>query len=171
MAYVEGKRSSKQPELYGKGYYEGIACAESANNAVCGGALVPMLTFGIPGDGVTAIVLGVLMVYGIAPGPEMLTRQLYLVAPMYAALFFAAAVLLPLSLFIFGPYYIKVVKINRLMLYAGIAVISLTGAYAATYSVFQMFGCLGVGVAVYFLRRQKYPPVPFILGAFLGPLF
>ncbi len=171
VAYVEGKRSSGHPELYGLGYYEGIACAESANNAVCGGALVPMLTFGIPGDGVTAVILGVLMIYGIAPGPDMLSHQFVMVAPMIIALFFSAAVLLPLSLFLFGPYYIKVMKVNRLVLYSGIAVISLTGAFAATHSVFQMFGALGVGVAVYFLRRQQYPPVPFILGAFLGPLF
>ncbi len=171
VSYAEGKRSSKHPEKYGKGFYEGIACAEGANNAVCGGALVPMLTFGIPGDAITAIVLGVLMIYGVIPGPEILTKQLYLVAPMYAALFFSAAVLMPLSLFLFGPYYIKIVKINRLVLYSSIAAISLTGAYAATYSVFQMFVALGVGVAIYFLRNQDYPSVPFILGALLGPLF
>ncbi len=171
VSYAEGKRSSKHPEKYGTGFYEGIACAEGANNAVCGGALVPMLTFGIPGDGVTAIVLGVLMVYGVIPGPEILTKQLYLVAPMYAALAFSAAILLPLSLFIFGPYYIKIVKINRLVLYSSIAAISLTGAFAGSYSVFQMFVALGVGVMVYFLRAQKYPAVPFILGALLGPLF
>ncbi len=171
VSYAEGKRSSKHPEKYGTGFYEGIACAEGANNAVCGGALVPMLTFGIPGDGVTAIVLGVLMVYGVIPGPEILSKQLYLVAPMYAALGFAAAVLMPLSLFIFGPYYIKIVKINRLVLYSSIAAISLTGAFAATYSVFQMFVGLAVGVMIYFFRGQKYPAVPFILGALLGPLF
>ena len=171
VSYAEGKRSSKHPEKYGTGYYEGIACAEGANNAVCGGALVPMLTFGIPGDGVTAIVLGVLMVYGVIPGPEILSKQLYLVAPMYAALAFAAAVLMPLSLFVFGPYYIKIVKINRLVLYSSIAAISLTGAFAATYSVFQMLVALVIGVIIYFLRGQNYPSVPFILGALLGPLF
>jgi putative tricarboxylic transport membrane protein len=171
VSYAEGKRSSKHPELYGTGHYEGIACAEAANNAVCGGALVPMLTFGIPGDGVTAIVLGVLMVYGVIPGPEILSKQLYLIAPMYAALLFAAVVMVPLSLFLFGPYYIKIVKINRLVLYSSIAAISLTGAFAATYTVFQMFVALGVGLLVYFLRAQKYPAVPFILAVLLGPLF
>ena len=171
VAYAEGKRSSAQPELYGKGFYEGIACAESANNAVCGGALVPMLTFGIPGDGVTAIILGVMMVYGVVPGPEIMTMKLYLVAPMYVALFFAAVVLIPLSLILFGPYYIKVVRVNRPVLYAVIAIVSLTGAYAATYSFFQMVVAIGVGVMVYFMRKQHYPPVPFILGALLGSQF
>jgi len=171
VSYAEGKRSSKNPELYGQGHYEGIACAESANNAVCGGALVPMLAFGIPGDGVTAIVLGVLMVYGVIPGPEILTKQLYLVAPMYAALLIAAVFLIPISLLLFGPYYIKIVKINRLVLYSSIAAISLTGAFAATYSVFQMFVALGIGLVIYFLRAQKYPAVPFILAVLLGPLF
>ncbi len=171
VSYAEGKRSSKHPERYGSGSVEGIACAEAANNAVCGGALVPMLSFGIPGDGVTAIILGVLMVYGIIPGPDILTKQMYMVAPMYAALFIAAVVLLPLSLFLFGPYYIKIVKINRLVLYAGIALISISGAYASTNSIFQMVVALAVGVVVYFLRKQKFSPVSFILGALLGPLF
>ncbi len=171
VSYAEGKRSSRHPEKYGTGYYEGIACAEAANNAVCGGALVPMLTFGIPGDGLTAILLGVLMVYGVIPGPEILTTQIHLVAPMYTALFVAALILIPLSLLIFGPYYIKIVKINRLVLYSAIAAISLTGAFASTYTIFQMFVALGIGVLVYFLRSQKYPAVPFILAVLLGPLF
>ncbi len=171
VSYAEGKRSSKHPEKYGTGYYEGIACAEAANNAVCGGALVPMLTFGIPGDGLTAIILGVLMVYGVIPGPEILSKQIHLVAPMYTALFIAALILIPLSLILMGPYYIKIVKINRLVLYSSIAAISITGAFASTYSVFQMFVALGIGVLVYFLRTQKYPAVPFILAVLLGPLF
>jgi len=171
VAYAEGKRSSKHPELYGTGHYEGIACAETANNAVCGGALVPMLTFGIPGDGLTAVVLGVLMVYGVIPGPEILTKQLNLVAPMYVALLVAAVILIPLSVMAFGPSYIKIVKINRLVLYSSIAAISITGAYAATYSVFQMFVSLGIGVLIFFLRSQDYPTVPFILAVLLGPLY
>ena len=171
VSYAEGKRSSKHPERYGNGSCEAIACAEAANNAVCGGAMVPMLAFGIPGDGVTAVVLGVLMVYGIIPGPDILSKQMNLVAPMYASLFLAALILIPLSLFLVGPYYIKIVKINRLILYSGIALIALTGSYAATNSYWQMWVSLIIGCIMFFLRKQSYPPVPFILGALLGPLF
>ncbi len=171
ICYAEGKRSAKHPELFGNGSPEGIACAETANNAVCGGAVVPMLAFGIPGDGVTAVVLGVLMVYGIVPGPDIMTRQMHLVAPMYAALLVAAVVLIPLSLFLFGPYYIKIVRINRIVLYSAIALIAIAGSYAATSSLFQIIVSIVIGIIVYLMRKNKYAPVTLILGALLGPLF
>ncbi|MBD3307194.1 tricarboxylate transporter [candidate division KSB3 bacterium] len=170
VSYAEAKRSSKYPEKYGDGSIEGIACTEAANNAMCGGALVPMLSFGIPGDGTTAIILGVLMVYGLIPGPELLTKQIHLIAPMYAALLVAALILIPLSLMLFGPYYVKIVKINRLILYSSIALVSIMGAYSSTYSFFQMFLSLLIGTMMYALRKQSYPAVPFILAALLGPL-
>ena len=171
VAYAEAQRTAKHPEKFGHGEPRGIAGPETANNAVCGGAMVPMLAFGIPGDGVTAVVLGVLMVYGIVPGPDILTRQMSLVAPMYAALLISACVLLPVSLMIFGPLYIKIVRINRIVLYSAIAIIAISGVYAATTSVFQMVVAVFVGIAVYFLRQDGYPPVALILGALLGPLF
>jgi putative tricarboxylic transport membrane protein len=127
-----------------------------------------MLSFGIPGDGTTAIILGVLMVYGLIPGPELMTKQLGLIAPMYAALLVAALILIPLSLMLFGPYYVKITKINRLILYSSIVLISIMGAYSSTYSIFQMFLALLIGLLMYALRRQSYPGVPFILGALLG---
>ena len=133
--------------------------------------MVPMLAFGIPGDGVTAVVLGVLMVYGIVPGPDIMTRQMHLVAPMYAALLVAAVVLIPLSLFLFGPYYIKIVRINRIVLYTTIALIAIAGAYAATNSIFQIVVSIVIGIVVYVMRKEKYAPVTLILGALLGPLF
>lgn len=130
-----------------------------------------MLAFGIPGDGVTAVVLGVLMVYGIVPGPDIMTRQMHLVAPMYAALLVAAVVLIPLSLFLFGPYYIKIVRINRIVLYSAIALIAIAGSYAATSSLFQIIVSIVIGIIVYLMRKNKYAPVTLILGALLGPLF
>jgi putative tricarboxylic transport membrane protein len=171
VAYVEAKRSSKHPERYGTGYIQGAAAPEAANNAVCGGALVPMLSLGIPGDGTTAILLGVFMIYGIVPGPNLLTTQMHVLAPMYMALLISAAILLPLSLFVFGPYYLKIVRINRLVLYSAIAIIALLGVYAATNSAFQIGITLVIGVIMYFMGAQGYPNVPFILGVILGPLF
>jgi putative tricarboxylic transport membrane protein len=171
VAYAEAKRTSKHPERFGSGNIEGIAAPETANNAVCGGALVPMLSLGIPGDGTTAILLGVFMIYGIVPGPNLLTSQMHVLAPMYMSLLISAALLLPLSLFLFGPYYLKIVRINRLVLYSAIALIALIGVYAATNSVFQIGLALIIGIVMYFLKRQDYPNVPFILGVILGPLF
>ena len=170
VAYATAQSTSKTPEKFGTGYPVGIAAPESANNAVCGGALVPMLTLGIPGDGTTAVLLGVFLVYGIVPGPNLLTQRMADLAPMYMALLLSAAILMPLSLFIFGPYYLKIVRINRLVLYSAIALIAILGVYAATASVFQMGLALLVGVLIYLLKQQGYPTVPFILGVILGPL-
>lgn len=170
VSYATAQNTSKTPEIFGTGTPIGIVAPETANNAVCGGALVPMLTLGIPGDGVTAVLLGVFLVYGIVPGPTLLTNQMSDLAPMFMALFLASAILMPLSLFLFGPYYLKIVKINRLVLYSAIALAAILGVYAATTSVFQMGIALLVGVLIFFLKRQKYPVVPFILGVILGPI-
>jgi putative tricarboxylic transport membrane protein len=171
IAYGEAKRSSKHPERFEHGAWDGLVAGETANNAVCGGALVPMLSLGIPGDGVTAVLLGVFMVYGIVPGPSMFTSQLDALGPMYISLFLSAAILLPLSLFLVGPYYLKIIKINRLVLYGTIALVAILGVYAATLSVFQIGIALLIGIIMFFLTQQKYPNVPFILGVILGPLF
>ena len=169
VSYAEAMRNSKKPELYGKGSREGIAAAEAANNSMCGGAFVPMLMFGIPGDPTTAIVLGVLIINGLQPGPQLLQKQLHLIAPMFASLLISALLLIPLVLFIFGPYFVKIVQIRKAILYSCIAVVALVGSYVATYSIFQMMLALGFGVLAYFLRRQNYPTVPMLLGYILGP--
>ncbi len=169
VSYAEAMRASKQPELFGKGSVEGIAAAESANNSMCGGAYVPMLTFGIPGDPTTAVILGVLIINGLQPGPQLFDRQFDLVAPMYAALFVSALVLVPLTLFTLGPYFIRIVGIDRAILYSSIAVVATVGGYVATFSMFQMALTLAFGVLAYFLRKQDYPTVSMLLGFILGP--
>ncbi len=103
------------------------------------------------------------MVYGVVPGPDLLVKQMHVMAPMYMALLISAAVLLPLSLFLFGPDYLKIVRINRLVLYSTIALIAFLGVFAASYSAFQMIVALVIGVVMYFFKKQGYPNVPFIL--------
>lgn len=169
VSYAEAMRSSKHPERFGKGNPEGIAAAEGSNNAMCSGAFVPMLTFGIPGDPTTAIVLGVLVINGLQPGPQFMDSQLGLVAPMFAALLLSALVLVPLTLYLLGPYFLRIVSIRRDVLYSSIAVIALVGSYVATYSAFQMTLALLFGILAYFLRKQEYPTVCLLLGFVLGP--
>lgn len=169
LAYVEAVRTSKNPESFGKGNPKGIAAAESANNAVCGGAFVPMLTFGIPGDPITAIVLGVLVINGIQPGPQLLADQAGLVAPMLASLLFSAVILIPLTLFLLGPYFIRIVSIRKDVLYGSIALLAVVGSYVATYSVFQMYLALVLGILAYFLRKNGFPVITLLLGFILGP--
>lgn len=136
---------------------------------MCSGAFVPMLSFGIPGDPTTAIVLGVLVVNGLQPGPQFLDSQLALVAPMFMALLVSALVLVPLTLYVLGPYFVRIVSIRRDVLYASIAVVALVGCYVATYSVFQMGLALVFGVLAFLLRRQGYPVACLLLGFVLGP--
>lgn len=169
LAYIETVRTSPKPESFGKGNPQGIASAESANNAVCGGALVPMLTFGIPGDPITAIVLGVLVINGIQPGPQLMSEQAELIAPMLAALLFSAVFLIPLTLFLLGPWFIRIVSIRKDILYAAIALLSVVGSYVATFSTFQMMMTLAMGVLAYHLRKRNFPVVTLLLGFILGP--
>ncbi|MBU2962922.1 tripartite tricarboxylate transporter permease [Citreicella sp. C3M06] len=169
LAYTETVRNSSEPETFGKGNPQGIAASESANNAVCGGAMVPMLTFGIPGDPITAIMLGVLVINGIQPGPQLMADQAGLIAPMLAALLFSAVVLIPLTLWLIGPYFIKIVSVRKDVLYAVIALLAVVGSFVATYSTFQMFMALGMGVLAFYLRRNGFPVITMLLGYILGP--
>ncbi|SFG53354.1 tripartite tricarboxylate transporter permease [Neptunomonas qingdaonensis] len=169
LAYVETVRTSSNPESFGKGNPKGIAASETANNAVCGGALVPMLTFGIPGDPITAIMLGVLVINGIQPGPQLMSGQADLIAPMLASLLFSAVVLIPLTLFLLGPYFIKIVAIRKDVLYGAIALLAVVGSYVATYSTFQMIMALVMGVVAYYMRKNDFPVITLLLGFILGP--
>ncbi|MFV0358225.1 tripartite tricarboxylate transporter permease [Tropicimonas sp.] len=169
VSYAEAQRSSDHPEEYGRGSRQGIAAAESANNSMCSGAFVPMLMFGIPGDPTTAIVLGVLVINGLQPGARLLDNQIDLIAPMFASLFISALILIPLTLWLFGPWFVRIVSIPRGLLYSSIAVVAMVGAYVATYSVFQMSLALVFGVLAYFMRKQNYSTVSMLLGFILGP--
>lgn len=169
VSYAVARSGSKKPEEYGKGSREGIAAAESANNSMCGGAFVPMLMFGIPGDPTTAIVLGVLVINGLQPGPRLLENQAELLAPMLASLFISALVLIPLTLYLFGPYFVRIVSIPKGLLYSSIAVVAIVGSYVATYSIFQMFLALIFGVLAFVMRKQGYSTVSLLLGFILGP--
>ena len=169
VSYATARSTSKKPDEYGHGSREGIAAAESGNNSMCGGAFVPMLMFGIPGDPTTAIVLGVLIINGLQPGPRLLEQQADLIAPMFASLFVSALLLVPLSLFLFGPYFVKIVSLPKGLLYSSIAVVALVGSYVATYSVFQMVLALLFGVLAYVMRSQGYSTVSLLLGFILGP--
>lgn len=168
IAYAEAKRTSKHPEEYGHGSHEGLAASESSNNAMCGGAIIPLLTLGIPGDAVTAIIFGVLLIQGLAPGPQLISEHFQVISPMFAALFVSSFFVF-LSVIAFGPYYIRIASINRAVLYSFIAMISMVGTYASDFSIFQMWMALLIGGVGYFLKTQGYPIIPILMGVILGP--
>lgn len=171
VSYAEAMRVSRKSGEFGKGSREGIAASECANNSMCGGAFVPMLMFGIPGDPTTAVVLGVLVINGLQPGPQLLTNQTELIGPLIGSLFFSALILIPLALFLFGPFFIRIVSISRPPLYTAIALVALIGSYVATTSIVQMALTLVFGVIAFVLRLAGYPTVTLLLGFILGPSF
>ena len=168
IAYAEAKRTSKHPEEYGHGSHEGLAASESSNNAMCGGAIIPLLTLGIPGDAVTAIIFGVLLIQGLVPGPQLISEHFQIISPMFAALFVSSFFVF-LSVIAFGPYYIRIATINRAVLYSFIAMVSMVGTYASDFSIFQMWMALAIGAVGYFLKTQGYPIIPILMGVILGP--
>lgn len=168
LSYGEAKRSSTNSEEFGKGSIEGLTSAESGNNAMVPGAQVPMLIFGIPGDAVTAIILGVLLIHGLIPGPDLIAEQGATIGPMLAA-FAVTPFLVFASIFVLGPVYAKIISLNKAMLYSFISMIAVVGVFAATFSQFQLIMVVAVGIITYLLARNGYPQIPFLMGFILGP--
>ena len=167
MAYNEAKRSAKDPEKYGTGIPEGVMATEASNNAVTGGALIPLLTLGVPGDTVTAVLLGALMIQGLTPGPMLLTEHYDLVAFLLWILIFANIVMLLMGLLSskFAPYILKIpVKI----LMPIVCVLCITGGYAANNSFFDAAMVIVIGLGGYILMSFGFPVAPVVLGLILG---
>ena len=170
MAYDYAKRTTKNPEVpFGKGAKEGLVAPESANNAAVGGAFIPMLTLGIPGDAVTAIFIGALFIHGLNPGPMLMIEQPHMFWFMVGALFLANIFLL-----IFGltgiKIFTKIVEIPKGILIPLIMLLSVVGAYAVNNSIVDVYWMLGFGVFGYFLKIYGYQLGPIVLGVILSRL-
>lgn len=169
MAYAEAKRSSRHPEKFGTGIPEGVIAPESANNAMTGGAFIPMLAFGIPGDSVTAVILGALVIQGIVPGPQLFASAGELVLPLMVGYMLAYVVLLALGLFLL-PWFARVAVIDHAVLFPLIAVISVVAAFVSERTLFAMSVMAIVGALGWLLQRNGFSLVPILLGVILGPL-
>jgi putative tricarboxylic transport membrane protein len=169
MAYDAAKRTVKNPEVpLGEGAYEGIVAPESANNAAVGGALIPMLTLGIPGDSVTAIMIGALSIHNIRVGPMVMTTQPTLFSSLAIMLLVANIFLL-----LFGlsgiKIFSKLVEIPREILMPLIMVISVIGSYSIGGNVIDIIWTVAFGIIGYFMKCYDYPVGPLVLGLILGP--
>ena len=167
FSYNTAKNMSKHPEEFGNGSVEGIAAAESANNAVCGATLVPLLTLGIPGDGCVAIMLSALMINGLNPGLSLFTTDGDI---MYAIML--GLILVNLFMFIQGRYltglFAKVVSIPTEILTPIIVIFCFAGAYSVNNNYFDLSVALIFGVISYLMRKLELPAVPMLLGLVLG---
>ena len=170
MAYDHAKRTTRNPSRpFGQGAYEGIVAPESANNAAVGGAYIPMLTLGIPGDAVTAVIIGALYIHGLKPGPMMLIETPHLFWFCVGNLTLANIFLLPMGLSGIR-IFAKIVETPKPILLPLILVLSAVGTYAIQNNPVDIYWMLGFGVFGYFLKMYGFQVGPVILGIILGPL-
>jgi len=169
ICFATGKRFSKEPEKYGTGHVEGLVDAGSANNASLGGAWVPAIVFGIPGDSITAIVIGVLYMKGMNPGPTVFLDRPELIYAVFVTFFIATAAMLPLG-FVAIRVARQVLRIPRELLMPIILVFCVVGSFAINNTVFGVTVMLALGVLAFLMEENGFPVAPTILGIVLGPL-
>lgn len=169
IAYGEAKRTSKHPEEFGKGSLEGVAAPEAANNGATGGAMIPMLTLGVPGDAVTAVLLGALTIHGFQPGPLLFRDHLDIVYPIFAGMILCQLVLLVVGLS-GARLFSKLINIDIKVLTPIIFLLCIVGSYAMRFSFFDVGLALSIGVLAYFMGKAKFPVSPILLALILGPM-
>ncbi|MDO8286464.1 MAG: tripartite tricarboxylate transporter permease [Rhodoferax sp.] len=172
LSYATEKKlasGERQAEFGTKGAIEGVAGPEAANNATVTTALIPLLTLGIPTSNTTAILLGAFQNYGIQPGPQLFTTSASLVWALIASLYIGNVMLLVLNLPMVG-LWVKLLKVPKPQLYAGILIFATVGAYGMRQSAFDLFLLYGIGLVGLVMRRFNFPTAPVLVGMIQGPL-
>ncbi len=167
LAYMSEKAIAKDKASFGKGDPRGIAAPESGNNAAAGGALVPMLTLGVPGSGTTAVLLALLMTLNITPGPLLFTERPEVVWGLIATLLIANFVLLLLNVPLV-KVFAKILQVPASVLLPGVTMIAFVGIFSLSGSHFDLLLMIGFGILGFILRKLEVPVVPVILGILLG---
>jgi putative tricarboxylic transport membrane protein len=170
IAYIVEKKVAKDPSRFGKGAIEGVAAPESANNAAAAGAMVPMLSLGVPGSGTTAIILGALIMFGIRPGPELFAKNADLVWAVIASMYIGNLILLALNLPLAGVFA-RLLKVPYRWLYPPILALCIAGVYSQANSVEDCWLLVAFGALGWLMKRYDWSMAPMILGLVLGPLF
>lgn len=169
VGYNEARRFSKHPEKFGTGYIEGVVGSEAANNGVTGGSLIPLLTLGIPGNAVTAVLLGGLLIQGLLPGPELFTKHGDITYGFIMSLYLAKTFYLILGFF-GAKYFVRVVRTPSGVLAPVILTLSVVGSYAINNSMSDVWLMLGMGFLGYAMRKFEFPLAPICLAIILGPM-
>jgi len=167
ISYGIEKAVSKHPEKFGHGAPEGVAAPEGANNADTGGALVPLLTLGIPGGSSTAIMLSALVLWGVKPGPLMMQESPDVFWGLVCSMYVGNVMLLILNLPLV-PLFAQILRCPAFILFPAILGISVVGAYGASGRLFDLGLVVGFGLLGYLMGKLKYPSAPLILGFVLG---
>jgi putative tricarboxylic transport membrane protein len=169
MSYALEKRIAARPERFGKGAIEGVAGPESANNAAVAGSIIPVLSLGIPGNPVTALLLGALIIHGVQPGPLFMTQRPDLFWGIVASMYVGNVFLLLLNLPLVG-LWAQLLRVPYRVLFPVVLLLSVVGTYSANKNVFDLWVMLGFGVAGYVLRKLAYDLAPFVIAFVLAPL-
>jgi putative tricarboxylic transport membrane protein len=169
VSYGAAKATSPHPETFGKGEPAGLISAETANNACIGGALIPLVTLGIPGSPPAVMLLGALMLHGLTPGPMLSIER-----PTFLAELAAVMVLASLAMWINGivlaRQVVKVLRVPATLFLPIVAVMAVMGSYTLGLNVVNLYLMLAVGVAAYLLTEMRYPISPLVIGVILGPM-
>ena len=169
VGYAAAKKASKHPETFGQGELEGIAAAESANNAVNGPTIVPMLTLGIPGDNVTAILLGAFVAQGLRPGPQLMVEQAPLMYAILLAMLFANLLFVVIG-YLTIPFFARIVSIPKSALLPVTAVLAFAGSYVFRSDPFDLVLLVFFGVFGFVAKQLKFDVFPLVMGFILGPI-
>ncbi len=169
LNYGITRNLSKHPERFGRGAIEGVAAAEAGNNAVTASTFIPLLTLGVPGDVITAIMLGAFIVHGMVPGPALFESD-----SAFVAAFFVMMIVTTVLHLVIGriglPLFVQATRISNKLLFPAVMVLSVTGVFVSTNSSFDIFTMLGFGLLGYVMVKSGFPVAPLLIGFILGPL-
>lgn len=168
-SYAIAKAAAKPEEGYGEGAEGGIVATEAANNATCGGALIPTLSLGIPGDATTAVLMGAFLILGFFPGPALFESRPEVVGGIFLVYVLANAVLLVAGLLLV-PVFVHLLRLQKSVLIPTILVLCAVGTFALQSSIFDLWVMFGFGLLGVFLRAASYPLAPVVIGTILGPI-
>ena len=169
ISYSEARRNSPNRENFGKGEIEGVAAAESGNNAVAGATMIPLLSLGIPGDVITAIILGAFMIHGLTPGPILFQENMNLIYALFCGIMLSSVVL-------FGTgklairYFSRIADVPKQILFPIVLMFCIYGAYAVNNSTFDIAVMLVFGLVGFIFNRTGFAAAPFLIGFILGPM-
>ena len=170
MSYSEARRTSRHPEKFGHGAIDGIAAPEAGNNATTGSAMIPMLTLGIPGDDVTAVLMGAFIIQGITPGPMIFQEHAQLVYGIFGGLLICDVLLYFIAKAGFR-IWARLSRLPKYVIFSAVTVFSFVGAYSINQSMFDIMTLILFGIIGYFVRRWHYSAGAFIIGFVLGPIW
>ncbi|HHV84158.1 MAG TPA: tripartite tricarboxylate transporter permease [Tepidanaerobacter syntrophicus] len=167
ISYSVEKKLSKHPEKFGTGVIEGVAAPETANNAFCGGALIPMFTLGIPTSPAMAMLMGAFIMHGVAPGPTLFSEHPEVVWPVIASMFIGNLLLVVMNLPL-ANVWAQITKVPNKYLFPSIIIVSILGVYSINYNLFDVWVMVIAGLIAYFMKMADFPMVPLILTFILG---